>query len=283
MSNSKHPWDQIDRKLAALKSAAASQHLLDAFRRKLSTAQLTMKDGLIIVSADTMSVLFRIINRLLQTEYRTYRKVWRTQGKEETAEFIHTLYELLIVPKIQYYRGWMLSEFAKSAKVESATEASKRSMYEDMEQAANKCESEWYRRCEIHALQLRYGNSQTGNVNSTASTQQPIEPVPSSGDAEPERNEKHISKPSGLDKYGDKETAIVVSYQKDGQKNMRKLSWILADKAHLSNKRGQYKNFKTWFEKDPQGFTKHVYRVREKAKKKGLYEVIPAGYWRSYQ
>ncbi len=85
-------------------------------------------------------------------------------------------------------------------------------------------------------------------------------------------------------RYGGKELCIVVSYNKDGNRDVEKLARSLTHKAGVRYKGGRY-SYKTpldWYENDRKGFNRHTYRLREKATEKGWWVDIPKDYHLKY-
>ncbi|MEE8585496.1 MAG: hypothetical protein V3T83_11655 [Acidobacteriota bacterium] len=83
---------------------------------------------------------------------------------------------------------------------------------------------------------------------------------------------------------GGVEVGIAVSYEKDGFEDLDRIAKGMTHKAHIKYRGNRY-CFDTpwkWREADPEGFTRHLSKLRAKAKAKGWYDQIPAKYYKSY-
>ncbi len=83
-----------------------------------------------------------------------------------------------------------------------------------------------------------------------------------------------------LQKIGEKELCIVVSYFKAAKHDLKKLAGMLTHKGKIKYR--QYEFALEWYQKDYKGFKNHVSKLRKKAQDQGLWEEIPPEYHRSY-
>ena len=83
---------------------------------------------------------------------------------------------------------------------------------------------------------------------------------------------------------GGKELCIVVSYSKDGNRDVKKLAMALTHKAHIryQGKRYSYEKPLDWYENSRKGFNRHTHRLRKKAEEKGWWKDIPEDYHLKY-
>jgi hypothetical protein len=157
MSEGEHPWQLVDRKLAEIKIGQATDRLVDSFRKRLGdAARAAAEGGQNRISPDTVSSLIRSVDPLLKIAYRIYKEVWKLQGNKESPEFVRTLYEFMIVPRIVRHLGRVRSELGGSIDPMYPDGELSRPLLEDTEVEAEKCRREWERRCEIDALELEY-------------------------------------------------------------------------------------------------------------------------------
>lgn len=157
MSEGKHPWQQVDRRLAEMKIGEAGDKLVDSLRKRLADAARTAaEEGRGRISTSTISSVVRSIDPLLEIAYRAYREVWTLQGYVESPEFIRTIYEYVIKPRIVCYIGWVRYELGKSIDPVHPDREQSRLLLEDTEVEAEKIRREWGRKCEIDAKGIEY-------------------------------------------------------------------------------------------------------------------------------
>lgn len=263
-------WRQIDHKLVKLKLESAFRDYVDGINSCLDLVMETSDDPI----TDRIQTWTMDMSSWAKIVYEIYDEVWRKQGNQKTPQFIRVVCRKGIIPSIQWLCGQIRRKLKRYAEPQVLSAS--------LEFYADKCKKEWLNKCEIEAHEFAYIRALPADVNPAATPPPPNEVRNNSTIAETESPERKKSEPFDPNRHGGKETAIAVSYHKDGKRDMRKLSRILADKAHISCERSQYHDPKQWFQDDPSGFRNHIYKLRKKASKKGWFENVPAQYWRSY-
>jgi hypothetical protein len=220
--------------------------------------------------------LMRVIN--------CYMKALSGLKIDESPEILARIHENGILPAVDEYLKTCLSKWNAHERFLTVPFPYKA----DFNRYAKQLIKKVHRKFEIRSLELipqaelehkRATTECTNLADSSVSAEipskngNPIEVAPSENEKAPKFNPNQ---------YGGKEVCIVVSYHKDGQSDMARLSRILANKADIKYKRGEYRDPKLWCQKDLKGFTNHVYRLRKKAGDKGWTDAIPQYYWRSY-
>jgi len=83
-------------------------------------------------------------------------------------------------------------------------------------------------------------------------------------------------------KCGGTELCIAVSYHKDGFRDLRRLALGMKNVAHIKYPGQTYLDPISWYREDPKGFTQHLWKLREKAKRNNWYDSIPSEYYQIY-
>ena len=83
-------------------------------------------------------------------------------------------------------------------------------------------------------------------------------------------------------KYGGTELCIAVSYHKAGFRDLRRLALGMKNVAHIKYPGQTYLDPMSWYREDPKGFTQHLWKLREKAKRNNWYDSIPSEYYQIY-
>lgn len=179
MSNKKNLWSQIDHRLAELIIGEGSQKLDESLRKDLITFAKAIPE----LAADHLSIsrlssLFNLVTREVGIAYRKYKEVWKIQGNHQSPEFVRTLYQFMIIPRIEFHLGSIRDRLNKTADESSPITEGVRSLLELAELEAKKCELEWERTCEIEALKLEHSTNNIDAKSSGISVQPQAERVP---------------------------------------------------------------------------------------------------------
>lgn len=274
---------QIDHRLVELKVKAALSESVDRIERScilgIETCYKPWFDASIQMWTEGM-------DGWAGTVYRIYEEVWKIQRKAKTPQFIRITCRKGVIPSIKLYQREMRRSLNKYVRLWAGADAvMMEGVLATAKAAADRCRREWLVKCEIKAHELTYRQEELGNAEAPNAALAADDEIPGSMSNGRKPPPQPARAPGSFDpgRYGGKEIAIVVSYRKDGRRDMRKLSQILADKAHLQYQSSQYSDPKSWFRNDPPGFRNHIYRLRKKAAGKGWTNAIPADYWRRYR
>lgn len=160
VSDNEHLWSRADRRLAELKASETSQRLDKALSKSLIALSAACAErGDDPVSIARLSSFFTVVNRLVRIAYQKHKDVWEIQGNNESPEFVRTLYEFMIVPRIEIHLGSVRDALNKIPEDAVLITEGVRSLLELAELEAKKCKLEWKRKCEIEATEIEYNSS----------------------------------------------------------------------------------------------------------------------------
>ena len=262
-------WNLIDQGLAERKLEVEYERFVRSVKSFLQDTGYYWDDP-------TQMFLTSWINNISEwaaTVFKVYEEVWIIQGKHKTPTFIRAIGHRAIPQWVGIYLDRLHVIIDENGE-------QRLHPYADAD--ADKCKRQWLNKCEIDAQTLEYQRPMPAEANladTSPSAEGADTKISTVENSTPATQQSNRFNP---DQFGGKEVCIAVSYAKDGQRDMAKLSRILTNKAQIQYDHGSHHNPKTWFQKDPPGFTNHIYRLRKKAARKDWTHHIPADYWKSY-
>jgi hypothetical protein len=158
MNESDHLWRQIDRRLLALRLQESKRKFIESMAQDLRNAiKGSRKEQYPLLST---LVWMNQMDAQAEDAYRIYREIWKKQGKKESPEFIRTLYQMVIVPRIDRHLKTMQGTFEKYCQPNFPTADEMKTRLKLAADWAAKLKDEWARKCEIKALELEHKKSE---------------------------------------------------------------------------------------------------------------------------
>ena len=276
-------WQQIDHQLVTLKLKVAFPAFVKEIEDRYYNEMLVSKRPRTRI---LIGHWIDGIDRWAAEVCRIYEEVWKIQGREKTPQYVAVTFKKGIIPGIKRYLGKMRHRLTITwIEPKDAAASFVRDGLAQARAAADLCRRRWSVKCEIEARELTYRPKQLPNGQSRGSAAAIADEAHDSTGigSKPSPDEEKEPSPFDPKRYGGREVCIVVSYGKARERNMRTLSRMLADKAHIKYERTRHRDAKSWFRENPAGFRDHVHQLRKRAKKKKWFGAIPTKYWESYK
>ena len=157
MDNTEQIWGQIDHGLAELKIHAAIEQFNKLVNGKLGDMVLDEK----YVSSSALLVEWYPLykaeeDRLIENIFQIYKEVWKIQGKEVTPQFIRAIYQKVIVPWKSPNIEYIHDLFKEHSERRESMAQFLKPMVDYYPNRLVYIREQWFRRCEIEALELEH-------------------------------------------------------------------------------------------------------------------------------
>jgi hypothetical protein len=155
-------WDQIDHGMITLKMADLASGEDKWFKEQQSC--LRSKGNRAAVAANLLKLGIEDMERRAEGTWRIFGEAWEAQGKEQTPEFVRTVFQKAIVPAIDGRAG-VAAERLRNLAATTRSQAGLAARIMEIQRIAGRLKNHWERKAEIEARELRHKQDKAkGNV-----------------------------------------------------------------------------------------------------------------------